>query len=311
MGLLTGNVSCTRFNIIGLPDEIDFESQAFQALRAGSAIKERAGFVPFELEEPYVIGTQRWAFRVRIDKVTADRTLVIERYRELLKVEEAEVGPPSPKTKRDLRKLAEEEIESRTAPRSRIFECIIDQGVLYAATTTNSQLDILVNLLKKVGVSVEYKAPWVELGQEETSSIVDSSNPGESVLGCQFLKKILEDPTVYVEPQKGSARLITPEGTKVSLSGTVIGELNRYLDEGAELLSAKLIVNEIPIRFVGLSYQISGMKVESFHGDHWTEVLDERMEPIMSMWQLLDEKYIEVMNSVQSNQKDMFEDEDS
>ena len=302
MPLLTGNVACTRFNIISIPDEPDFEQQGFKALHPGSAIRERAGFVPFELGEPYQIGHKRWAFRVRIDKVTVDSTLVKERFKELLKTEEEQVGPPSPNVKKELRRLAEDELLSRTAPRSRIIECMIENGVLYAGSNSNNHLDTICGLLKKIGIEVEYKAPWVELGQDQDSPLVDASNPGESVLGCHFLKKLTEDPSVFVEPEKGSARLITSEGTKVSLSGSVLGELHRFLDEGAELLSAKLIVNETQITFTGLSYQISGLKVEKCHGDHWSEVLDERMDPVRAMWQLLDEKYLAVMGPAQQEE---------
>jgi len=295
MPFLSGSVACTRFNILHLPETINFEEQAFTALRPGSAIREKAGFVPFELEEPYEIGHKRWAFRVRMDKITVDSTLVKERYRELLKVEEEQVGPPSPKAKRELRKLAEDELLSHTAPRSRIIECLIENQVLYAGTTAKAQTDTITTLMKRIGITVEYKAPWVELGQELDSPLVDTSTPGESVLGCHFLKKLLEDSTIFVEPEKGSVKLITSEGTKVGLGGSVLGELNRFLDEGAEVLSAKLIVNETAITFTGLSYQISGMKVEKCTGDHWTEILDERLDPLRAMWQILDEKYLEIM----------------
>jgi hypothetical protein len=174
----------------------------------------------------------------------------------------------------------------------------MENGVLYVGTITKPQTDVILGLMKNIGITLEYKTPWMELGQELESPLVDTSTPGESVLGCHFLKKLLEDPDILVEPHKGSAKLVTPEGTKVSLSGSVLGELNRFLDEGAELISAKLIVNEITINFTGLSYQISGMKVEKCSGDHWTEILDERLDPVRDMWNLLDEKYLTTMSTV-------------
>jgi len=296
MPLLSGNVSCTRFNVISMPEELNFEQQAFQLLNPGSSIKERAGFVPFELDEPYEMGHKKWAFRVRKDKITVDSTLMKERFKELVKIEHEQVAPPSPKKKRELRQLAEDELLARTAPRSKIIECLLEHGVLLVGSISKEHTDTVFELMRRIGVEMEYKTPWAELGQELESPLVDASDPGKSVLGCHFLKKLLEDPTVFVEPEKGRIKLITAEGTNVTLTGSVLGEMTRYLEEGAEILSAKLIINETGVSFDGLSYQLVGMKIGKVEGDHWTEVLLERVDPVNAMWELLDEKYIQVMN---------------
>ena len=45
MGLLTGAVSVTRFNVVNKPDEIDFEQASFQEIPPGSEVRESQGFV--------------------------------------------------------------------------------------------------------------------------------------------------------------------------------------------------------------------------------------------------------------------------
>lgn len=295
MSLLNGSASCTRLSVVGPMDEPQFDEQAFQTLRPGSAIKERAGFLPMETGDEYKMGEGQYAFRLRIDRIRPNSIMVKERWFQLLKVEEEEVGPPSPKVKRDLRKLAEEEISSTTSPTTQIIQCYMENGTIYAGTTTNSHLDALASLLKKIGVSVAYKTPWDDWGQEADPHHIKPRNPGESVLGCQFLRKLIGQNDVYVEPVKGKVRVVTTEGTRASLSGTVLGELNRYLDEGSEMLLAKLIINEIPLTFHALGFQIGGMKVDSCTGDHWIEVLAERMDSIRAMWDLLDAKYKDLM----------------
>jgi len=295
MSLQNGAISCTRLNIISKPVIVDFSPFEFKELQPGSAIRERAGFLPYELGEEYLIGHEKWGFRVRMDKVTPDSTLLKERYRALLKTEEEQVGPPSPKVKKDLRKLAEDEILSKTLPRCQIVECLIENGIVYIGSTSNNHLDIITGLLKKIEIEVEYKAPWIDLGQDMDSPLVSTNNPGESVLGCHFLKKLIDLPEVLVEPEKGSVKLITSEGVRIGAGGYVLGELNRFLDEGAEPLTAKLIIGETTLTLVAKSFQIKGMKAERAQGDHWTEILDERMDPVREMWAYLDEKYRDLM----------------
>ena len=52
MGLLSGTVSVTRFNVSVPPDGPDFERARFWAIEPGSEVRERMGFVPFEVEVP-------------------------------------------------------------------------------------------------------------------------------------------------------------------------------------------------------------------------------------------------------------------
>jgi hypothetical protein len=73
-----------------------------------------------------------------------------------------------------------------------------------------------------------------------------------------------------------------------------LNDLYRYVVEGAEILSAKLLVGSVPMRFDALSYRISGLKLEAVKEEHWTMDLDRRLEQIAGIFELLDTKYAAV-----------------
>ena len=294
MGLLSGTISVTRFNVSVPPDGPDFERARFWAIEPGSEVRERMGFVPFEIEAPYEIGQGRWAFRVRIDKVRPDPTAVKERVKELIRAEMETTGAPfvGSKTRKKLRELAESELCAGQAPRTRILECCIDGTLLYVASTAKTYLGTVLTLLRQAGVEADFKAPWLDEAPEadEASDIVLPKEPGQSVLGCRFLRVLLEEPEVMVEPETGSVRLATREA-KVSLTGAVLHDLFRFLEEGAEILSAKIHVGTVLMRFDALSYRLNGLKLEPVRNEHWTVDLDQRLEQIGGVFEVLDEKY--------------------
>jgi hypothetical protein len=294
MGILHGAVSVTRFNV-GVPAEgPDFERAVFHEIEPESEVRERAGFVPFELDAAYEVGKGRWAFRVRIDRLRPDATAVRERVRELVKAEMETTGAPfvGAKARKRLRELAEQELIRRQAPRTTIVECCIDGGLLYVGSTAKSYLGMVLTLLRQAGVAAEFKAPWLDDAPEadETSDIVMPKEPGESVLGCRFLRALLEEPEVMVEPEKGSVRLATREA-RITLTGGVLRELFRHLEEGAEILSAKILLGPTPLRFDALSYRLLSVKLEPVKAEHWTLELDQRLEQIAAVWEQLDAKY--------------------
>ncbi|CAM2067728.1 Recombination-associated protein RdgC [Sulfidibacter corallicola] len=296
MGFLSGSLACTRFNIVSMPESPNFELAAFRLIQPGSNITESSGFVPFEIDEPYDWGAQRFAFRVRMDKINIDSTLVKERLRELIKGELDRGERLGPKKKKKLKELAEEEILAQSAPRSKVIEAVIDGSLLYVGSTSKSHLGNVLALLQKVGVEVEYKTPWLERGwEEEPSELVDLKEPGQSLFGCRFLKELLNEEEFFVEPEKGSIKLATHTHAKVTLTGEVLGELDRYIEEGAELLSAKLIFGELPFSFDALAYRLNGLKLQNVKGEHWTETLDERLDMLKGVWETLDEKFTALM----------------
>jgi hypothetical protein len=294
MGLLSGTVAVTRFNVVVPPEGPDFERARFWEIEPGSEVRERMGFVPFELDAPYEVGQGRYVFRVRVDRIRADATAVKERLRELIKTEMETTGKTfvGSKTRKKLRDLAEAELAMRQAPRTKIIEACIDGTVLYVASTAKTWLGTVVTLLRQAGVEGDFKAPWLDEAPEtdERSDVVIPKEPGESVLGCRFLRALLEESDVMVEPETGSVRLATREA-RVTLAGAVLNDLFRYIEEGAEILSAKIHVGPVLMRFDALSYRLSGMKLEPVKNEHWTVDLDQRLEQIAAVFETLDGKY--------------------
>ncbi len=294
MGFLSGIVAVTRFNVAVPQEGPDFERARFWEIEPGSEVRERMGVVPFELDAPYEVAQGRYVFRVRVDRVRPDATAVKERMRELIKAEMEATGKTfvGPKTRKKLRELAEAESAMRQAPRTRIVECCIDGSVLYVASTAKTWLGTVLTLLRQAGVEGDFKAPWLDEAPEaeETSDVVIPKEPGQSVLGCRFLRALLEESDVMVEPETGSVRLATREA-RVTLAGAVLNELFHYLEEGAEILSAKIHVGAVPMRFDALSYRLNGLKLEPVKNEHWTIDLDQRLEQIASVFETLDTRY--------------------
>jgi hypothetical protein len=233
---------------------------------------------------------------VRIDKVQIDSTVLNERLKELVKAETEAVGPPSPKLRQRLKQQAEDELMQHPMPRSTIIECVLEEAVLYVGTTAKSNLGVVTELLRRIGVEVEIKSPWLDAGQDdEFSELIEVKEPGQSIWGCRFLKKLLSDPEVFVEPEKGSVKMVTPDGARVSLSGPVINEVDRLLENGAEMLGAKLMVDAFAFGFDALSCRFSGLKLDNHKSKHWTEQLDLRLDQIKELWSWLDTKYQALM----------------
>lgn len=296
MPLLTGPASLSRYNVLSAPDEPPFDDAAFREIAPGSELRESSGFLPMEPGAPYLAGARRLAFRVRTDTLRPDPTAVKERLKGLLKAELEATGAQTagPKKRRQLRQLAEEELIVSAVPRSQIVEGAIDGDLLYLATTAKNALGAILALLRRVGVVAEPKAPWIDGDEEDLESdVVPLRQPGESLLGCRFLRALIEDRELTIEPENGLVRLRTAEA-RVTLGGGVRGELHRLVERGAEILSAKLVAASTSFRLDGLSFRIDGLRLETGRHEHWTEALDERLERIAAVFEMLDAKYAEL-----------------
>lgn len=296
MGLLTGSLSVTRFNI-ARPEEVDFEAVAFREIAPDSEVRESVGIVPYEPGAPYEVGAGRWAFRVRVDKRRPDPTLVRERLKELVRAEMEMTGAPhvGAKKRKELRFIAEEELLVREAPRSKIIECAMDGPSLYVGSTANAFVGLVILLLRKVGVEAQPRTPWLEAGLPELySDVVETKTDAESVYGCRFLRALVGDPDFLVEPEAGNVKLATREA-RITLTGEVLGDLHRYLDRGAEVLAAKLLAGEVSFTFDALAYRLSSVRLPPVNTDHWTHDLDDRLERIGRLFELLDEKFAALM----------------
>jgi hypothetical protein len=297
MGILSGSIACTRFNAAVPPEGPDFDAVSFRAIEPGSEVRERAGVIPFEPGAPYEIAKGRYAFRVRIDRRRPDPTAVRERLRELVAAEREATGAPfvGPKKRKELKELAERELIVHQAPRIQVIECALDGAILYVGSTAKAWLGMVLALLRQAEVAADWKAPWLDEAPEadEASEIVVPKEPGQSVLGCRFLRALLEEAEVMVEPETGSVRLATREA-RVTLAGGVLPELVRYLEDGAEILAAKIHLGTVPLRFDALSYRLSGVQLEPVREEHWTLSLDARLEQLAALWAELDGKYAAV-----------------
>ncbi|MEM9595451.1 MAG: hypothetical protein AAGD06_14350 [Acidobacteriota bacterium] len=297
MAILSGSASITRFNVAPFPDEPDFERQRFQEIVPGSEVRESLGFVPAEPEAPYQAGEKRWFFRVRIDQVRPDPAAVGERVKEMVKAE-LDQGAPyvGPKKRRKMKEMAEEEMIFEARPRTKIIEACLDGSVLYVGSTAKNQIGRVIELLRRIGITADYKTPWIDRGDPEiTSPILETYEPGESVIGARFLRALVGDREVLLEPESGMVRLRT-EDARVTLSGIVLKDVLRYIERGAELLSAKLISGDpqATFRLDALGFRVGALRVETGRHDHWTELLDERLNRIGEVFDLLDRKYAEL-----------------
>lgn len=300
MGLLSGSAAVTRCTVTRRPSEIDFDSERFHELEPGLGLRERFGFVPYEPDAPYQVGAQQWAFRVRIDVLRPDPTAVRERVRELVKAEQEATGKPYVKgrARRRLREQAEEELIERATPRSKVVECFLDDHTLYVGTTANAPLDTTLLLLRQLEVISELKAPWIDRNEPEIESdIVDARGPGQSVLGCRFLKALLSDDEFMIEPEDGSVRLQTRDA-RVSLSGAVLNDVIRYVEDGAEILAAKLTSDNATFRLDGRSFRMSALRVDTEPHEVWVDQLGERMGVIADLFDRLDSKFVTVRSQL-------------
>ena len=295
MPLLSGSAAVTRFRVVSRPEEPDFERLAFAPILPESEARESLGFVPYAPDAPYLVGSQRWAFRVRVDRRRPEPSAVRERLQQLLASELELTGREfvGGKRRRELKELAEAELLAGATPRTKVIECCLDGKTLYVASTAKAYLGVVLELVRKVGIVADYLTPWADLGEfqdEGLSDVVEAREPGQSVRGCRCLKLMLEDPEVLLEPERGSARLRTRQAN-VSLTGDVMGDVFAYLEAGAEILSAKLVIGELRFGFDGLSWRVSGLRFERQRYEHWIEALDARLLRIGELFAWLDHAY--------------------
>lgn len=294
MGLINGSVSCTRYTILSMPEDLDFSICPFFPIQKGTYTRQSCGFVPFNSDQIYELGKSRYGFRFRIDKVQVDATQVKEKLRVLIETEEKMSGKRVHKKKiRELKELAEDAVYSESSPKTTIIEGYIDQLTLTVGTTSKSQLGTVIGYLRRLGVEVEFKTPWFESPISlEPPVWMEFKDPAQHYAGCLFLKSLREDSSIYIEGVQGSAKLTSPEGIKVSLQGVLGNELNRLVDEDeAEILSAKLQIGDTPLTLDGSTFRISSMKVRNCRSEHWTQRLETRMELIDSIFEVLESKF--------------------
>ena len=294
MPLLSGSAAVTRFRVVSRPDAPDFDRVAFAPILPASEVRESIGFVPCEPDAPYLVGAQRCAFRVRIDRRKPDGTAVRERLQQLLATEREMTARDfvGAKRRKELKQLAEDELLVGTPPRSKVIECCLDGKILLVASTAKAYLGVVTQLVRRIGIVTDFLTPWpaTEFEDQGLSDILETHEPGQSVRGCRCLGLMLNDPEVLLEPESGSAKLRT-RNVAISLTGSVAGDVFAYLDAGAEILSARLVIGEYRFTFDALSWRISGLRFEKQKYEHWIEALDARVARITALFEWLDNAY--------------------
>ncbi len=294
MGLLSGAVSISRFNVNRRPPEPDFDAAGFEEIAPGSEDTESRGFIPFGPGTGYRVGDDRWAFRLRIDRLRPDTTRVRERVRELIQAE-IDLGEDlGPKRRRELRKAAQEEVAATAAASTRILECCLDDDVLYVAATAKTPLVAVAEELERIGVEVAAKAPWVPRGEVDPENPVTlPPEPADSAVGFEMMGDLLGDTVLNIEPDNGRVKLRSRD-TQIALAGMVIHDLLHFMEQGADILAAKLVAEDASFDFDVLSFRITNLRIASEPTEDWKEQLNERLEKISEVFEILDMKYYEL-----------------
>ena len=293
MGLLSGSVNVSRFNVTRSFGEPDFDAARFEEIDPASEIHESRGLLPMGPGAGFRIGDERWAFRVRIDRQRPDATRVRERLRELVRAEEDAGEEVGPTRRRELRRLATEEIVAATSPSTRIIECCLDDDVLYVAATARAPLAVVAGELGRLGMKIVATAPWVRRGEAVESAVDLAAEPEESAVGFQMMRELLGDSTMAIEPDDGRVKLRTRD-TRIALSGVVIHDLFHFLEQGADILAARMVAEGVTFDFDVVKYRITNLRVVTEPAEDWKEVLNERLEKISEVFEILDMRYYDL-----------------
>lgn len=294
MGFVSGSMKSTRFTVTSSPPAPDFEACRFTEIEPGSNIREKCGFLPFDSYEDgtphYQIESGTFAFRFRTDTVVIDQGLLKEKMAQQIKLDLASGMPVGAKHRARLRTLIEDELLQSPAIKTRVAEGVIQDGIVYLDTAAKSQIGAILEYLKRVGVEVEYLVPWGDdIGDPHPH--LDLKEPGQSIHGCTFLRQLLDDPEVMVEPEKGSVKLIGADGVKISLTGAVLPMMDDALEKDALLLTTKLLYGDKEMNFDGLAFRIKSIKIDRSSEKHWSAKLLERLEQLKAVWGSLDTHY--------------------
>jgi len=299
MGLVSGSLSVSRFEVVARPAEPDFETLAFEPLPPGSERRESLGFVPFEPDAPHRVAHDLWAFRIRFDRVRPDPTAVAERLRAYERSETDATGQQRPPAhrRRELKTLAEEEVARATPPRTTFVEGALEGRRLYLASTARSRLGSCLALLRGIGIEAYPKTPWTDAGVEpRLLPGVRFSEPAASAHGCSFLRALIEEGEAMAEPVAGAARVALGD-VEVSLKGAIHVELFRLFEQGGEPLAAKLVSEHGAFRFEAPTFRVAGLRIDAEEAGGWIERLDARLAKVGELYEWLDESYARLLGA--------------
>ncbi len=293
MGLLSGAVSISRFNVTRRPPEPDFDAARFEEIEPSSELESR-GVIPFAPGADYRVGDNRWAFRVRIDRLRPDATRLRERFRELIQDEiDAGAETIAPKLRRELRQTAKEEVLATAAVSTRILECCLDDDVLYVVATAKAPLVVVAGELERIGIEIAAKAPWVRRGEEVESGVDLVALPAQSAVGFEMMRELLGDTVLDIEPDRGRVKLQSRD-TQITLAGMVIHDLLHFLEQEADILAARMVTEDATFDFDVVNFRVTNLRIATEPTEDWKEQLNGRLERIAEIFEILDMKYYEL-----------------
>ena len=147
--------------------------------------------------------------------------------------------------------------------------------------------------LGRLGMAIVAKAPWVRRGEAGESAVDLAAEPEESAVGFELMRELLGDSTMAIEPDEGRVKLRTRD-TRIALSGVVIHDLFHFLEQGADILAARMVAEGVTFDFDVVKYRITNLRVVTEPAEDWKEVLNERLEKISEVFEILDMRYYDL-----------------
>lgn len=295
MGLMKGSVSVCRFRIA--PFEPDFSKATFEEIPAGSEIRRSMGFVPMKLNAhaELEISSKVWAGRMRVDEIKPDPESVADHYEELC-AQELESGTQAigGRRRRELKAQAVAFMSIGTPPKRRYAEWVLDGETLYVGSTNKSDVGEVLGLMRRCGAgSPDALVPWAELPKME-SSILEFN-----AWGPRFLRHLFEvESGRSFELEDGKVAMVGGD-CKISLSGEIAPDVVHHLEQGAEIVSAKLKARAFCCTLDAERWWIKGASIEVEPADSWVEALLMRVGAIADVFDALDAAFAMHAESVE------------
>lgn len=291
MGLMKGTASVCRFRVE--PFLAHFVDAAFEPIPDGSEIRRSIGFVPMVGREPYKIGGHAWAGRMRLDEIKPDRQTVLDRIEELFKREyEAGARAIGKLRRRELKELAIEESCIGVPPKRKYVEWVLQGETLYVGSTNKSDVGEVLQLMRRCGAAkIEAVVPWENLPRME-SSVLDFNG-----WGPRFLRHLFEANSGREFDLEFGRMTMKAADHKINLTGDIAASTVHHLEQGAEIVSAKMAAGG------GYTLDAERWWIKSATllvdlSDHWTDHLMLRIEAIEGIYDALETAFKHHLDAV-------------
>lgn len=287
MPLLQGPMSFTLLKI--RHRESEFKPVKFED--TGRQVSN--GFLPYNQEDGVINIPGGIFLKYRCDKKVINAAALKEAYKSALQAESAAGAVMSKRFMARVKQACVEDALEKASIRTTIVECFITKNNVWVGTASDGVINDIMFALRDSGLDTEIRTPWT--GDEEffRHPGLKLTRSNQSMYGPYFATKILvNSPDAFVEGDKGSVRLITDSGVKVSLEGALTNDLDRYLSKDALILKLKLcFFTAKPFMFDAVSFRISGLQIKPVPSPGWQQTLIDRVSVAYPVMQSLYELY--------------------